>query len=690
MKYLWNISLLLCGMLLWGACADGSLFSAEAPEAGGKDSPQGDVVLRCTAQLPSESAVTTRALSRNEQEGHISSAFYIFVYDGVCVGSSYIDNLDLNLSSGQVPLSTVGLDLVKGFQYHVYAVLNYKTYLGKDLTGTAWASVLKEKSEEEVKQLLSNGINGLESDYRIATEGDQPHSDLLFTSDFNFTFGETIAYCSFKCLSTCLVLDFSRFPANQTVSSVKVGNVPSTVPLFGAATDGLSFTPLKELEMTLDADNPVVRIYPLSNLAASTKEQALKLTLSGTRKMVSYVEVTTFPGFWGLADTPIDVPYKDKELFLLYSNDNYRFQPNQYADVVFFEAADQRGKLDYTVSSWPASDSGSRLLQYDSEGNVFSISHSSVNLDYASTDSVSYAIDGFPDGSFSRELFISYTGYSPSWEFELTGGSGWLTVNKSSYNNSLLLTATPNFTVTTDGGIRSSFRQASIKLTIYQADNQKWEKTITVSQQAAPLIPGDVDLGKFTVRGSNALMGKPADGKNPVNHNFYWVGPPASGSQYVLRGNSRLVASLQADMDNYRAKVNARSNSDVGLTVDQLKALCGTDYRLITADEMYGTLLPRLRQRYMDIDGESVLVYYIPGSTSLCFFPVIGSIARAPSAKYIVDNTAYNAAGNMNSYLSGFELSTYSMIVSTGWMRAGSPAHMDVRCVKDHTTTRNK
>lgn len=700
MRNIWNLCIVACCTLLWAACTDNLAEPATGPEAGADGMELGDVVLRYKAVTPSEAAqeADTRAVARSGCEGHISSALYIFVADDVCVGATHLEDLDLDLSAGQLPLSTVGLKLVQGKTYQVYAVLNYVTYLTRNVTGSSLAESLVNLSMSEVKSLLSHGVVGTPTSssdltYQVATvvgtDGTTTyHSDLLYSSEFDFTFGQSTAYCEFQCLSTRLVLDLTRFPSHRKVQQVTIENIPLSTPWFDTNVSWDTPKMLPAVTLNVEPEKPQLNIYMLSNLSLSDKHYALKLTFKGTKEEVPYVETNADAGrnkYFGLDLGKVEPVSYQESVSILYSSDNYRFRPNQYADIHFFAPADNPAGLDYTVSSWPSAavDASSRLMKYDGENNMVSVSLSSVTLDYASKYNASYALDGFPDGSVSKEVFISYTGFSPSWEATVISGTDWLRVEKSLYNNSFVLTAAPNFTVSADGGLRSTARRGEVQLTMYLGDGEEWRPTITVHQQVAPSFPGDVKLDNFTVRGANAGLN---------TYNFYWVGQDGNikGSSEIGYLKDWTNANLSNLLGLRMLIGSGYSNENSLSTLTQIENLCPTGYRIPKYDEMYYHLLPRLRKTTQQVGGEEVTVFYLPGDGSFCFLPLIGSITKIPSAKYMVNNEdvpGISVGDVREQYCSGFELSTHSMLISSGSMRAGQVptnhrAWGDVRCIK--------
>ncbi|MCM0245368.1 hypothetical protein [Bacteroides fragilis] len=645
----------------------------------------------------------SRSLLPLDDEGEVTSLFYLFFDQNTkkCVAYSFADNrTGLNLSKKELPLLTNGLQLGGNTRYNVKVIVNYRTYMDKNTSGDALGQILLGQTEDYVrKNLYSSGLTGNPTvDYPFFADASS-NPLLLYTGEFEYQRATGEASCLLNRKMVSVTINWEQLPDWMEVSGVSVTNIPKRIYLFGgqSTVEQSCFTEAKAISWGDSENKTQVQFYMLPHDNEAWKPINVSLDC---KKVLPKSNLTVRKGDIGGAGKSLNAVLESEtvvttDTYKMYVNGSgYKFEPNQWVYINFFESQSEHGEIDYTVNGWSSGGVKGTFFT-DGQGNEACISETRITLDYADQSPVNILQSSLRDGSVAHEVFISSTGFIVQWTLgeDVANLPSWLSVERHDANNSLILTAQPNFSLNEGGILISSGRKASFTLSLNMSDGSTRKQTIIVTQLSAPSASGDVEIDGLTV-----------SGRNTESPHFNFYGVTASG---VKVGDwKEVITSSEKWGDKGRAQIGFAGKEDnpVPLStsmrpwssetvLQQCSTHIGSDWRMVTGKEFAFKILPRLRSTYMSVGGHAnVQVVYLPTAGSICFFPVFGQKdIYVPMGKYLTDNSALFSG-------KGQEVPNISVSENTGsgWqitqrlqsgemriLQAANQTHWgNVRCVK--------
>lgn len=543
----------------------------------------------------------TYVLAPSEQETRIKSVFFIIIdkQSGLCKGYTYLENLNITGASGRIPFSfPEDVELLPGQEVLVKMIANYKEYLPSGLSSRSIGEFFFGRKLADIDKMLSD-MNENPGMISYPMTGDVP---VLMTGEFDYRAGQLYNTVMLVRKNALIRLNINLPDYIVSLSNIIVSNIPSNVCLFTSNT--VLKSPLQDLSLNLTPDSPQNQKFSFYILPTGMEGTPLKIRLTG-KKNKEYVKVSP-PDLFALLSIEQEQTDLDLEFDLDLDLDlDLPILENQHVVINVFESLSEHGKVEATMNGWNIVDKFNGQLLIDSEGNGIAISELKIDLPWADSHPlISSMSPDFPDGRVSKEFFLSTIGSSPSWKITNPNLPSWLQVVKHSERNSLIITAEPNFTLTSGGVPSGNERRFDLLLTINFGDGTL--ETLTIPIVQAPMAPlGDIDMGTYVFQGKNIGAG---------SYNLATI-----GSDSRLFGDAD-AAGLRIVKGWYGTGNYPLSDSDHN---DKCVSTGWT--RVLGVEEFALDVYPRVRLRRMFVDGQSLDVYYVAGSENFSFLPILGT-----------------------------------------------------------------
>lgn len=586
---------LVCSLMAVGCRKEGSVSS---PPVG---TEPGTLSYRVADMMEPD----TYSLAPSEQETRIKSVFFIIIdkQSGLCKGYTHLENLHITGASGTIPFSfPEDVELLPGQEMQVKMIANYKEYLPSGLSSRSIGEKFFGRKLADINRMLSD-MDEKPGSIAYPMTGDVP---VLMTGEFDYRMGQLYNTVILVRKNALIRLNINLPEYIVSVTNITVSNIPSNVCLFTSNT--VLKSPLQDLSLNLTPDSPRNQRFSFYILPTGMAGVPLKIHLAG-KKSKEYVKVS--PVVSSFAVLSVEQELTDWTLDLDLDFDSELDLPvleNQHVVINVFESLSEHGKVEATMNGWNIGDKFDGQLLMDSEGNGISVSDLKVDLPWADYCPVmSSRSPSFLDGSVSKELFLASIGFSPSWKIANPDMPSWLQVVKHGERNSLIITAEPNFTLTSGGVPSGNERRFDLQLTFNFADGTL--KTLTIPIIQAPMAPlGDIDMGTYVFQGKNI---------DAESYNLATIGPDSRlfGDQAAV--GLRIIKGWQG-AGNYPLSDDKHSE----------KCVSGGWTRVLGVEEFALDIYPRMRLRRMLVDGQGVDVYYVAGAENFSFLPILGTSAN--------------------------------------------------------------